>query len=446
MSDNWVHIVGGGLAGSEAAWQALRQGCKVRLYEMRPKKLTPAHKTGLLAELVCSNSLKSLNEGSAPGLLKREMELLDSLVVKAAKEARVPAGQALAVDREQFSGIISKTLQNNPNFELVEDEVSSLPTEDELLKSGDCWIVSSGPLTSNDLSKELLKLCGEEDELHFYDAIAPVIEGDSINRSVVYSASRWQEGEGDYLNIPLNKDQYNAFVDEVIAAEKMPLHDFEDVKYFESCLPIEVMIERGRDTLRFGPMKPSGLNDPATGRWAYANIQLRMEDREGAMYSMVGFQTKMKWPEQKRIFRTLPGLENAEFFKLGSVHRNTYLNSPKVLTDDLSFKRNRRILLAGQITGVEGYTESAAMGLLAGRAAAAKVLGKAAAAMPPQETMMGSLLSHVVSGGRGDYSPMNANLGLLPTIPKKRGVSKADRKAEQCSRAFEKFQDFSSTI
>lgn len=439
-----VNIVGGGLAGSEAAWQALNLGCKVRLHEMRPAKLTPAHKTGNLAELVCSNSLKSLSVSSAPGLLKQEMTLMNSLVIQSAMDAKVPAGQALAVDREKFAAAITKKLKAHENFELVAGEVAAIPSEEELKSSNEVWVIASGPLTSESLSKSLMALCQNESELHFYDAIAPVIDGETINYDEVFRASRWQEGEGDYLNIPLDKDQYEEFIDAIIAAEKVPLHSFEEVKYFESCLPIEVMIERGRDTLRFGPMKPSGLDNPKTGRWSHANIQLRMEDVGGSMYSMVGFQTKMKWPEQKRIFQTLPGLKDAEFLKLGSVHRNTYLNGPKVLNKDLSFKSNGRVFLAGQITGVEGYTESASIGLLAGRSAASKIQGRSFQ-MPPRGTMIGSLYHHITEGQKGDYSPMNCNLGLLPTIAKKRGVSKADRKAEQCRRANEVFQVFLGT-
>ena len=365
---------------------------------------------------------------------------MNSLVIRAGFEHRVPAGQALAVDRGKFSQMIHDELTKNPNFELVSEEITSLPSNEELEKSGDVWIISSGPLTSDGLFQSLQSIAGEK-ELHFYDAIAPVIEGDTLDQSVIFRQSRWEEGDGDYLNIPLDQEQYVKFIEDVRAAEKVPLHSFEKIKYFESCLPIEVMAERGVDTLRFGPMKPVGLTDPRTGRRPYAAIQLRMEDRQGAMYSMVGFQTKMKWPEQTRIFRSLPGLENAEFFKLGSVHRNTYLNSPKLLNENLSFKSAPRILLAGQISGVEGYTESAAMGLLAGRSAAGLIEGREVL-MPPEGTMIGSLYRHVTLGGLGDYQPMNANLGLLPTIPKQRGVSKADRKKLQCDRADEKFATY----
>lgn len=441
MAGNRINIIGGGLAGAEAAWQALHQGCEVRLFEMRPKTLTPAHKTGSLAELVCSNSMKSLSEASAPGLLKKEMGALGSLIVSSAHDCSVPAGQALAVDRKQFSQLIQQRLESFGTFELVTDEVVTIPSSESLDESGEVWVVASGPLTSAGLSKSLLELCHEDSHLHFYDAIAPVIDGETIDRSEVFRASRWQEGEGDYLNISLNKDQYLNFIAAVKAAEKVPLHNFEQVKYFESCLPIEVMVERGDDTLRFGPLKPAGIDNPKTGRWAYANIQLRMEDRQGSMYSMVGFQTKMKYPEQERIFRTLPGLQDAEFLKLGSVHRNTYLDSPRVLKEDLSFNKSPNIFLAGQITGVEGYTESAAIGLLAGRFAAAKLLGKTFLP-PPAGTMMGALLNHVVRGNRGEFTPMNANLGLLPTVAKERGVGKAERKSKQCQKAWQVFETY----
>lgn len=438
---NTIHIVGGGLAGTEAAWQALLRGHKVKLYEMRPHKRSPAHKTDNLGELVCSNSFKSLDEGSASGLLKKEMSYLSSLVVSAAKKSKVPAGQALAVDRVKFSREIMQALLANENFELVTGEVTEIPTEESLVVDNDVWIIATGPLTSDTLSNEIAVLCGSEKDLHFYDAIAPVIDGSSIDKSEVFSANRWADDQvdGDYLNIPLNKEEYEEFITEVENAEKVPHHEFEEVKYFESCLPIEVMIERGKDTLRFGPMKPAGLTNPKTGRWSYANIQLRMEDVNGSMYSMVGFQTKMKWPEQKRIFSKLPGLKNADFLKLGSIHRNTYLNSPEVLNPDLSFIKNKRVLLAGQISGVEGYTESASMGLLAGRIAA-DILEQIPSIIPPPETMMGALFNHVTKGNKGDFVPMNANLGLLPPIPKERGVSKSERKSRQCAKAWGVFE------
>ncbi|MBC7530292.1 MAG: methylenetetrahydrofolate--tRNA-(uracil(54)-C(5))-methyltransferase (FADH(2)-oxidizing) TrmFO [Oligoflexus sp.] len=437
-----IHIIGGGLAGSEAAWQCLRAGLKVRLYEMRPFKMTAAHQSGDLAELVCSNSLKSTLPDSAPGLLKAEMERLDSLIIREAKIASVPAGMALAVERTLFSKGVLTALESFLNFERINAEITSLPSAEELEKSGDVWIVASGPLTSDGLAEALQAMAPEGRRLHFYDAIAPVLEMDSIDTNIAFKQSRYDEGqEGDYWNLPLNKDEYYAFVDAVIAAEKMPLHEFEEVKYFEACLPIEVMIERGRETLRFGPMKPVGLTDPRTGRWPYAAVQLRLENKQESMVSMVGFQTKMKWPEQKRVLQMIPGLKDVEFFRFGSVHRNTYLKSPDVLQGDLSFKVSPRIFLAGQIAGVEGYTESAALGLLAGRAAAAKALGQSFV-MPPPECMIGALKHYVTEGGLGDFQPMNTNLGLLPTVPKKRGQSKIERKAEQAGLARETFAQY----
>lgn len=438
-----VHIVGGGLAGSEAAWQVVQAGIPVVLHEMRPKKMTPAHQTGHLAELVCSNSLKSLSEDSAPGLLKREMTALNSLIVPSAHTARVPAGQALAVNREIFSECIERALTDSGLFTRLDDEITEIPSETELLGRGEVWILASGPLTTQPLAEQIMELAGGAKRLHFYDAIAPVIAADSIDHERgAFRADRWQKDEttgGDYLNLPMTKDEYERFIDAVTSAEKMPLHEFEETKYFESCLPIEVMVERGRETLRFGPMKPVGLTDPRTGRWPHANVQLRLENRDATMFSMVGFQTKMKWPEQKRVFALIPGLEEAEFYRYGSVHRNTYIKSPEALDERLAFKKNSRVLLAGQITGVEGYTESAAIGLLAGRAAAA-ILKNEEVRMPPRETMLGALHSYVTLGGLGDYQPMNANLGLLPALAKQRGISKADRKAKQVATAWGEFQ------
>ena len=435
-----VHIVGGGLAGSEAAWQLVRRGIPVTMHEMRPIKMTPAHQTGSLAELVCSNSLKSLGEDSAPGLLKREMQSLDSLILKAGHLARVPAGQALAVNREIFSCTIEQCLRDSGIFALTHDEVTSIPTLDELNERDEYWIFATGPLTTEPLSQEIARLCNGVGRLHFYDAIAPVIDAESIDMNKAFVADRWQKGEdgGDYLNLPMNKEEYERFIEAVGSAEKMPLHDFEDTKYFESCLPIEVMVERGPETLRFGPMKPVGLTDPRTGKWPYANVQLRLENKEATMYSIVGFQTKMKWPEQRRVFAMIPGLEQAEFLRFGSVHRNTYINGPKSLNSDFSFRANNRVFLAGQITGVEGYTESAAIGLLVGRNVAAKVLAEPMR-MPPTSTMLGALHNYVTSGPLGDYQPMNANLGLLPPMPKSKGVSKADRKASQVAKSWSEF-------
>ena len=431
-----VRVVGGGLAGCEAAWQALQAGHSVTLYEMRPTKMTAAHQSGDLAELVCSNSLKSLLPDSAPGLLKHEMLALDSLIIQAAHAAAVPAGNALAVERRIFSATIKKHLESHPGFRLVDQEILRLPDAHD--DQDEVWIIASGPLTSPALSEALQGISGGGRRLHFYDAIAPILEADSIDSSIAFRASRYEEGEGDYINLPLNKDEYEAFIDAVIAAEKMPLHEFEDTRYFEACLPIEVMIERGRETLRFGPMKPMGLIDPRTGYRPWAAVQLRMENRQGTMVSMVGFQTKMKWPEQKRVFSMIPGLQNVDFFRFGSVHRNTYLKSPDVLRSDLSFHSSPHIFLAGQITGVEGYVESAAIGLLAGRAASAR-LHDSTWSLPPEGTMIGALAHYVTRGGLGEFQPMNANLGLLPLEPKQRGQSRADRKASQAAAARQRF-------
>ncbi|MFW7378216.1 MAG: methylenetetrahydrofolate--tRNA-(uracil(54)-C(5))-methyltransferase (FADH(2)-oxidizing) TrmFO [Oligoflexus sp.] len=437
-----VHVIGGGLAGSEAVWQCLKAGFHVVLHEMRPKKLTPAHHTGMLAELVCSNSLKSESPESAPGQLKAEMEALDSLIIKAAKKAKVPAGQALAVDREQFSADITQSLEQYPGFERRDEEVGA----EQIASDPDAiWLIATGPLSSEPMSQFLTELSGGAGRLYFYDAIAPVIETDSLDLSQLFRASRYEDGDGDYLNIPLDKEQYLSFIEDVKNAEKMPLHAFEETKYFESCLPIEVMIERGADTLRFGPMKPVGLTDPKTGMRPYANIQLRMENRDGTMVSMVGFQTKMKWPEQARVLRKLPGFAEAEFYRFGSVHRNTYLQSPKLLAADFSFREHPNLFLAGQITGVEGYTESAAIGLLAGRAIVARLQNKSFD-LPPRTTLLGALANYVLEGGLGDYQPMNANFGLLPRLPPQRGMRKAQRKAKHCERAREDFASFLQRI
>jgi len=438
-----AHVIGGGLAGCEAAWQLARQGIEVCLHEMRPIKMTPAHQTGNLAELVCSNSLKSMAEDSAPGQLKKEMLALDSLIIGSGYKAKVPAGQALAVNREQFSATISEALLKTGNVECLHTEVTSIPSEEELRSRNEIWVIATGPLTSDALASQVKALAGGAERLHFYDAIAPVLDAESISMESAFFADRWQKGEdgGDYLNLPMNEKEYNDFIDAVTTAEKMPLHDFEEVKYFESCLPIEVMVERGRDTLRFGPMKPVGLTDPRTGRWPYANIQLRKENVDATMFSMVGFQTKMKWPEQARVFKMIPGLETVEFLRFGSVHRNTYIKSPDALNSNLSFKSNSRVFLAGQITGVEGYTESAAIGLIAGRHAAAKLL-QGDFKNPPPDSILGALVNYITVGPLGDYSPMNANFGLLPIIPKVRGQGKKDRQTEKVMRASRSFEEW----
>ncbi|NDY43539.1 methylenetetrahydrofolate--tRNA-(uracil(54)-C(5))-methyltransferase (FADH(2)-oxidizing) TrmFO, partial [Dissulfurirhabdus thermomarina] len=355
-------VIGGGLAGSEAAWQAAEAGCRVRLVEMKPRRFSPAHKSPFLGELVCSNSLRSDAPDSAVGLLKEELRRAGSLVMAAADRTRVPAGKALAVDRNRFAAEITAALEAHPRVEIVRDEATALPDTG--------WvIVATGPLTSDALAAELRARIGTG-YLHFYDAIAPIVLGESLDRTVVFAASRYQEGGGDYLNCPMDEAAYRRFVEALLAAEKVPLRDFERAAYFEGCLPIEVMAERGPETLRFGPMKPVGLVDPRTGRTPHAVVQLRREDLEGTLWNMVGFQTKLKWHEQERVFRMIPGLERAEFVRLGSIHRNTFVCAPRVLTPALRLRADPRIFLAGQLSGVEGYVESTAMGLLAGRNAA----------------------------------------------------------------------------
>lgn len=427
-------IVGGGLAGCEAAWFLVNHGIPVVLKEMRPHKMTAAHQTGDLAELVCSNSLKSKLETSAPGELKKEMRAMGSLILSAAETASVDAGMALAVDRKVMSAEIMKALNAHPLFTRVDEEVLQIPSAEELEKQGQVFLVATGPLTATPLAESIREYCGEK-QLYFYDAIAPIMSRDSLDESIVFSASRYDDGPGDYLNVPLNKEEYEAFIDAVIAGEKMPLQEFEDPNYFEACLPIEVMIERGRDTLRFGPMKPVGLTDPRTGRWPWAVIQLRSENKDGTCFSLVGFQTKLKWPEQTRIFRTLPGLAEAEILRFGSIHRNTYVKSPQVLNDDLSLKTNPNCYLAGQITGVEGYVESAAIGLVAAQAIVKRSRSEDFIP-PPSETMIGALYGHIRGSGSEDFQPMNSNFGILPAMdfgPKK--LPKSVRREKAVERA-----------
>ncbi len=410
MKDEVV-VVGGGLAGVEAAWQLVSRGVKVVLFEMRPKKFTPAHKTDKLAELVCSNSLRSKELTSAVGLLKEEMRLLGSLVMEAALKSEVPAGKALAVDRNLFASYITQKIESHPLVRVIREEVKDVPKEGLV-------IVATGPLTSEALAEALKRITGE-DYFHFYDAIAPIVYADSINWEKVFVADRYGSEEGSYVNCPLTKEEYERFVEELLKAEKVPLHEFESPKYFEGCLPIEVMAERGRDTLRFGPMKPVGLLDPRTGKQPYAVVQLRPENRERTLYNMVGFQTKLKYSEQERVFRMIPGLERAEFARYGSVHRNSFVCAPKVLTPYLALRKEPRILLAGQITGVEGYVESAAMGIVAG-INAYRLLKGLKPAIPPRETAIGSLINYLMEADPKHFQPMNINWGLFPKLPSKR--------------------------
>jgi len=416
MKSAEVIIIGGGLAGCEAAWQLLRRGRTVHLYEMKPQKFSPAHKMEHLAELVCSNSLKSNSLDNAPGLLKEEMRRLNSLIIMAADSTAVAAGSALAVDRTQFAQEVEARLKLQNNFTLSRIEVIKIP-KDSLT------IIATGPLTSDAMAQEIAQML-DSSYLYFYDAIAPIIEADSINMDKVFWASRYDKGTPDYLNCPLSKEEYELFRQELLAGEKVAAKPFEEVRHFESCLPIEVLASRGEKSLAFGPMKPVGLIHPKTGSISYAVVQLRRENMAGTLFNMVGFQTKLTWPEQRRIFRLIPGLENAQFARYGSIHRNTYIHSPSLLLPSLQLKTNVNIFFAGQITGVEGYTESAAMGLLAGLNAAFIMEGKILQP-PPTKTAIGSLLHYIVSAESADrFQPMNINFGLLNTLPEKRTKKK----------------------
>lgn len=401
-----VRVVGGGLAGSEAAWQLARRRVAVELCEMRPLRTTEAHKTADLAEMVCSNSLRSLALTAPAGLLKEEMRRLDSLVIRLANQCRVPAGSALAVDRDEFSRAMTRELESSPYVRVVREEVADIPPG--------VAILATGPLTSPALSQGLAALLGAE-HLYFYDAISPIVTAESVDRDVAFRASRYGHGGEDYLNLPLSREAYERFVGAVLAAEKVPTRSFERFVPFEGCMPIEEMAERGRDTLAFGPMKAVGLTDPRTGKQPYAAVQLRQEDRSGTLYNMVGFQTKMTYPEQKRVFASIPGLEKAEFVRLGSLHRNTFIDSPRHLLPTLQWRRRPTLFFAGQITGVEGYVESAASGLLAGINAARIVRG-AEPVVPPAATALGALLRYITDIERKNFQPMNVNFGLLPPL------------------------------
>jgi methylenetetrahydrofolate--tRNA-(uracil-5-)-methyltransferase len=425
-----VHVVGGGLAGSEAAWALARAGIPVVLHEMRPVRGTEAHQTGKFAELVCSNSFRSDEwEANAVGLLHDELRRSGSLILRAADAHRVPAGAALAVDREGFSQTVTDALEAEPLIEIRREEIAGLPPED--------WssvILATGPLTSPPLAQAVRALTGEE-SLAFFDAIAPIVHKDSIDFDKAWLQSRWDKGDGaDYVNCPMDKEQYDAFIAALLAGDKTEFKEWEkDTPYFEGCLPIEVMAERGPETLRFGPMKPIGLTDPRTGRRAHAVVQLRQDNALGTLYNIVGFQTKLKYGEQSRIFRSIPGLERAEFARLGGIHRNTFINSPRLLDGVLRLKARPSLRFAGQVTGVEGYVESAAIGLLAGRFAAAERLGRAIVP-PPPTTAFGALLAHITGGGDAKtFQPMNCNFGLFPPFPQL--PKKADRKKAYAHRA-----------
>jgi methylenetetrahydrofolate--tRNA-(uracil-5-)-methyltransferase len=401
-------VLGGGLAGCEAAWQAAERGVTVALYEMRPQRPTAAHKTDQLAELVCSNSLGSVDITNAAGILKEEMRRLGSLIVRVADTCTVPAGAALAVDRVEFAARITKEISTHPNITVIREEMPTIP------ESGPV-IVATGPLTSDALA-DALKTLTRAERLYFFDAISPIVDGETIDRSIAFGASRYNKGGADYLNCPMSRAEYDAFYDALIAAEKVPVREFEKTPYFEGCMPIEVQADRGRQTLLFGPMKPVGLVDPRTGARPYAVVQLRPEDHHGQAYNMVGFQTKLKWPEQKRVFRMIPGLERTEFLRLGSLHRNTFINAPLLLRETLQFRQDSRIFFAGQIVGVEGYTESAGMGLLAGMNAARLIQHKPLL-IPPSTTTLGTLITYLTTSDPRTFQPMNVNLGLFPPLP-----------------------------
>ncbi len=437
MTENRITtIIGGGLAGCEAAWQLALRGCKVRLIDMKPHRYSPAHHSDKLAELVCSNSFRSNDPTSAVGLLKEEMRRCNSLIIAQAEATEVPAGKALAVDRERFAARISSILADNPLIEIIREEILTIPPP-----SGAPTILATGPLTSEPLALALATLTGKE-RLAFYDAIAPIVYADSLNMDIVYCKSRYDDGPGDYLNCPMDRESYQRFITELAHGEYMPLKDFEDVKYFEGCLPVEVIRARGDETLRFGPMKPVGLADPKTGRDPYAVVQLRKENREGTTYNMVGFQTKLTYPDQKRIFRLIPGMEKAEFARLGSIHRNTFVLSPALLQPTLQFIERPDLFLAGQLSGVEGYVESAAMGLIAG-INAARIVTNLAPVIPPPETALGALIKHLTESDPKKFQPSNVNFGLFPSWEQK--VKKKIRGLERSQLALAKLEEWRKT-
>ncbi|MBB4832348.1 methylenetetrahydrofolate--tRNA-(uracil-5-)-methyltransferase [Staphylococcus hominis] len=431
-----VNVIGAGLAGSEAAYQLAERGIKVNLIEMRPVKQTPAHHTDKFAELVCSNSLRGNALTNGVGVLKEEMRRLDSLIIAAADKARVPAGGALAVDRHDFAGYITDTLKNHPNVTVLNKEIHSIPEGHT--------IIATGPLTTENLAKEIVEITGK-DKLYFYDAAAPIIEKDSIDMDKVYLKSRYDKGEAAYLNCPMTEEEFNRFYDAVLEAEVAPVNEFEKEKYFEGCMPFEVMAGRGRKTLLFGPMKPVGLEDPKTGKRPYAVVQLRQDDAAGTLYNIVGFQTHLKWGAQKEVIQLIPGLENVDIVRYGVMHRNTFINSPDVLNEKYELIHNDRIQFAGQMTGVEGYVESAASGLVAGINLAHKLLGKGEVIFP-RETMIGSM-AYYISHAKNEknFQPMNANFGLLPSLDR-RIKDKKERYEVQAYRALDYLENFKKTL
>jgi len=436
MSAPPIAVIGGGLAGCEAAWQVARCGLPVTLMEMRPQRMTPAHRSDRLGELVCSNSLRGAGLQNAVGLLKEELRRVGSLFMAAADAHTVPAGGALAVDRDGFADHLTTAIDNHPRINLLRAEVTTIP-------AGDPVIIASGPLTSPPLAEQIAELTGQQ-HLYFYDAIAPIIEADSIDRTVVFRASRYGKGGDDYLNSPLDRDQYLAFVAALLAADKVAPHAFEEVRHFEGCLPIEELAARGEMTLAFGPMKPVGLRDPRTGKEPFAVVQLRQDDQHATLYNLVGFQTKLTWPEQRRLFRTLPGLENAQFARLGSMHRNTFINAPACLAQTLHIKNDERLFFAGQITGVEGYVESAACGFLAGLFASGRRRGHELPA-PPPTTALGALLGHLATPASHGFQPMNVNYGLFPPLAE-RVRGRREQRLALAARALTDLADWWQTV
>lgn len=427
-----VIVIGAGLAGSEAAWQLAKRGVNVDLYEMRPKKMTPAHKTQNFAELVCSNSLRANNITNAVGLLKEEMRRLDSLIIKCADATQVPSGGALAVDRDKFSEMITETIKNHPNINVIEEEITQIPKEDIPV------VVATGPLTSDALSQDI-RTYTKQEGLYFYDAAAPIIEKDSIDMNKVYLKSRYDKGEAAYLNCPMTKDEFFNFYNALITAEAAPLKEFEKEIYFEGCMPFEEMAKRGEKTLLFGPMKPVGLEDPKTDKRPYAVVQLRQDNSEGTLYNIVGFQTHLKWGEQKRIINLIPGLENANIVRYGVMHRNTYLNSPQLLEKTYKLKEEKNIYFAGQMTGVEGYVESAASGIVAALNALYNQEDKQI--IFPTETMIGAMANYIVDNTSKNFQPMNANFGIIKPLPE-RIKDKKEKYERYANRSLEILENF----
>lgn len=443
FNKEYINVYGAGLAGCEAAWQIAERGIKVRLFEMKPKKHTPAHQKNGFAELVCSNSLRSDRLTNAVGLLKEELYRLDSLIMEAAYATRVPAGSALAVNRDDFSDYVTEKIKNHPNIEVIEEEVSSL-------EDGVVTVIATGPLTSEPMAEFIEKTLGCQG-LHFFDAAAPIVSADSLNMDVVYAASRYDKGDADYLNCPMTREQYDAFYTELITAREAELHDFDrdmqkELKVFEGCMPVEIMAKRGYDTLRYGPLKPVGLVDKRTGEEAYAVIQLRRENAEGTMYNLVGFQTHLAFPEQKRVFSMIPGLENAEFLRYGIMHRNTYLDSPKFLDADYSMRSNKNVFFAGQMTGVEGYIESTGSGFVAGVNAVARLRGEAGV-MFPKTTMIGAMADYISHGNMsGNFVPMNANFGIVEPLGYKVKGGKVAKYEVIAKRALEALDEYAERL